>query len=230
MHAFPLHTHQSYLFGAILNGSATFVIDHTPALLQKGNTYLVPSNTGMGMDPVDAFSYLTICLRGKQADRLKQYHVSKYFPTTNADALLELTRKFLTKDLEEDGYVQGLVRLFGLMDSCQAITCNADMMTAGRYLQQHADVKFDLDALAKNMHVSKFHFIRSFQRQWGVTPKQYHQQCKVRFIRENIEQLTQSQAAYALGFATQSHMGAVFKKYMGITLKEYRDSLRRATS
>jgi AraC-like DNA-binding protein len=55
----------------------------------------------------------------------------------------------------------------------------------------------------------------------GITPKQYHQQCKVRKIKDMVFESSQSNIAYELNFTSQSHMNDVFKKYMGITTGSY---------
>ena len=59
----------------------------------------------------------------------------------------------------------------------------------------------------------------------GITPKQYHQQCKVRKIKNMVFENSQSDIAYALNFSTQSHMNSMFKKYMGISMGSYSSAI-----
>lgn len=78
-----------------------------------------------------------------------------------------------------------------------------------------------MDELARNSYVSKYHLIRTFKKEMGVTPKQYHQQCKVRKMKNMVFEDSQCDIAYELNFSTQSHMNSILKKYMGIPIGRY---------
>jgi AraC family transcriptional regulator len=81
-----------------------------------------------------------------------------------------------------------------------------------------------LDALASDVAMSKFHFVRLFKGSMGVSP--YHYLLKRRM--EQGRRLLQmgdmpiAQVAQAVGFADQSAFTAHFKKHFGVTPKEAR--------
>ena len=75
-----------------------------------------------------------------------------------------------------------------------------------------------LDELAKISNVSKYHFIKTFKKEIGLTPHQYILDLKLEYAIKLIKQKTPlSQIAYICGFSDQSHFIKSFKKYFGFT-------------
>lgn len=220
MHKFPYHTHNSFLVGAVLEGYGEFCIDDKIATLHEGDCYIVPSDKGVAINPKGNFSYITVCLKNELSTFMKAYKSDCYYYSGLSNRLLELTTNFQIQNIDEKSYVVHIVDLFGLYK-----TSNPDrsecIVKAIQYICNHAQSKFSLDELAKNCFMSKYHLIRTFKKEMGVTPKQYHQQCKVRKLKDMIFEVSQSNMAYMLNFSTQIHMDSIFKKYMGITPNSY---------
>lgn len=196
LHKFPYHTHNSFMVGAVLEGCSEFNIYNKTSKLSKGDAYIVPSNTGIAINPVSDFSYITICLEN------------------------ELANAFRTHNIDEQCFAIHLIDMFALYKVSAPVKSMCTEKTV-RYLNNHFQSKFSLDELARNSYVSKYHLIRTFKKEMEITPKQYHQQCKVRCIKNMVFENSQSDIAYALNFSTQSHMNSIFKKYMGITMGSY---------
>lgn len=92
---------------------------------------------------------------------------------------------------------------------------------AVRYMMENADCKYSLDILSEEVHVSKYYLARMFKETMGITPKRYHQQCRLREVKEKILKTQQSELAYGMNFSSQSHMESIFMEYMGISLGQY---------
>jgi AraC family transcriptional regulator len=80
------------------------------------------------------------------------------------------------------------------------------------------------DALASDVAMSKFHFVRLFKGSTGLSPYQY-------LLKRRMEQgkrllqmgdLPIAQVALAVGFGDQSAFTAHFKKHFGVTPREAR--------
>lgn len=69
--------------------------------------------------------------------------------------------------------------------------------------------------------MSKYHLAREFKKAMGVTPKRYHQQCRLRNVKKAISSHRQSDIAYQMDFSSQSHLESIFMEYMGISLGQY---------
>lgn len=75
-----------------------------------------------------------------------------------------------------------------------------------------------LEDISFNVGISKYHFLREFKKEFGLTPNQYIQIKKVNKARELLKKdVSLSSIAYDCGFTDQSYMIKVFKKYIGYT-------------
>ena len=224
LHKFPLHTHNSFMVGAVLEGCGEFNIDNKTSKLSKGDAYIVPSNTGIAINPISDFSYITICLKNELAIIMKDYRAESYYYSDLGDSLLELGNAFRAHNIDEQCFTMHLIDMFALYKVSAPAKSLLTEKTV-QYLNNHFQSKFSLDELARNSFVSKYYLIRTFKKEMGITPKQYHQQCKVRKIKNMVFENSQSDIAYALNFSTQSHMNSMFKKYMGISMGSYSSAI-----
>ena len=72
--------------------------------------------------------------------------------------------------------------------------------------------------MCRFVNVSKFHFIREFKNEVGITPYQFILNLKIKKIRQGvILQQPLSDLALDYGFSDQSHLCNTFKKYMGVS-------------
>lgn len=82
-----------------------------------------------------------------------------------------------------------------------------------------------LDELARVAELSPFHLIRLFRVRYGVTPFAYQRNLRVERARDALRSgESLAEIAASLGFADQSHLGRAFRKVMGATPGQYRQS------
>jgi AraC-like DNA-binding protein len=82
------------------------------------------------------------------------------------------------------------------------------------YIETHYKTTFSLDDLTEKAYLSKFHLIRIFKKQTGLTPHAYQMQLKLNEARRMIFQdKSLTEIAYELGFSDQAHFTNTFKKY-----------------
>lgn len=87
------------------------------------------------------------------------------------------------------------------------------------YINENISNKqLNLDEISLNAGYSKYHFLREFKKNFGVTPNEYVQIKRVSKARELLKKdFSLSSIAYESGFSDQSYMIKVFKKYTGYT-------------
>lgn len=91
------------------------------------------------------------------------------------------------------------------------------------YLRDHSSENISLKELAGMCHLSPYHFLRLFRRQYGLPPHTAQMQMRVNLGRRLLaEGETIANAAVATGFADQSHFTREFKKSVGTTPQKYR--------
>ena len=80
------------------------------------------------------------------------------------------------------------------------------------------DTNFTLDALASNVNLSKYHFLRLFKKEFGLTPHAFIINQRLNKANRLIQKgVSISQASIEVGFNDQSHYTRNFKKFFGYT-------------
>lgn len=90
------------------------------------------------------------------------------------------------------------------------------------YMESHYPEKITLDKLCGLAGLSKYHFIRSFTRDQGISPYNYLETIRIGAAKKLLEQgIAPSLAALKTGFSDQSHLTHFFKRYIGLTPGQY---------
>lgn len=94
------------------------------------------------------------------------------------------------------------------------------------YIHEHIAEGFSLETLASVVGISQFHFARMFKQSTGLTPHQYLVEQRLEKAKKLLvtSDLTISDVAYYCGFASQSHLTRLFRQYLNITPKAYRQN------
>ena len=80
------------------------------------------------------------------------------------------------------------------------------------------DENISLDTLALNCNLSKYHFLRVFKKEIGLTPHSFIINERLNRANNLIKEgITISEASLLVGFNDQSHFTRNFKKYFGYT-------------
>ncbi|KAF1024394.1 MAG: Bifunctional transcriptional activator/DNA repair enzyme Ada [Pseudomonas sp.] len=115
------------------------------------------------------------------------------------------------------------VRLPGSRAIGQGMTAKVQELLAG---QLHQPVP--LDTLGSELGLSKFHLLRAFQKETGLSPRQWAMQLRTRRAKGLLRAgVAACEVAHTLGFADQSHLNRHFRAAYGITPGHYQTVLKR---
>lgn len=85
-------------------------------------------------------------------------------------------------------------------------------------LAQRLDQTVSLDELAGELQLSKFHLLRAFQKDTGLSPRQWSMQLRTRRAQGLLRMgLCATEVAHAVGFVDQSHLNRHFRAAYGVT-------------
>jgi AraC family transcriptional regulator len=92
------------------------------------------------------------------------------------------------------------------------------------WIEGHLDEEFDLERLAAQAGLSKFHFHRLFKAATGVSPAKYQQNARMKEARRRLRETKESIVAIALdlGFSSPSHFAQVFRRETRMSPSDYR--------
>ncbi|HTG01096.1 MAG TPA: AraC family transcriptional regulator [Nitrospirota bacterium] len=98
------------------------------------------------------------------------------------------------------------------------------------YIEQNLWTPLELDELAKQAHLSKFHFCRTFKRYTGLNPMKYVAALRIDRAKELLKQqdISVSNVASKVGFRDLSNFIRQFKKVTGVTPSRYRGTAQES--
>lgn len=85
------------------------------------------------------------------------------------------------------------------------------------------EAKMSLEQLAGYMHLNKFSFAKEFRERYGLSPMNYVMMRKIFCAKSLITASTQlTELAYRFNFSDQAHFTRHFRRYVGVSPREYR--------
>ncbi|WP_338666823.1 AraC family transcriptional regulator [Pseudodesulfovibrio methanolicus] len=117
----------------------------------------------------------------------------------------------------------GVYRPDGWTDSKDTL-----LLRARDYVHDNIEDDISIEDLSRAVHLSKYHFIRLFRSQFGLTPHQYIINYRINRVREELAAGAPStDVAQRFGFFDVSHMNRHFKRAYGLTPRQYQIQLTK---
>ncbi len=93
-------------------------------------------------------------------------------------------------------------------------------------IERHSNVALNLRQLAREAHLSPYHFLRTFQRVAGVTPHQYVQRVRLReaalrVLAPQPQRAKILDVAFDCGFEDVSNFNRAFRAEFGVSPRKY---------
>lgn len=97
-----------------------------------------------------------------------------------------------------------------------------------RYMDTHITEDLNIDALAEHVYLSKYHMMRLFRRETGITVHDYLTQRRLLLARDHIRAgLSATDACYRSGWRSYSSFTRAYSKQFGTTPTGRRDTSAR---
>lgn len=101
---------------------------------------------------------------------------------------------------------------------------DSPLLRVADYIERHCDEDLRVERLASEAGLSPAYFSEVFKKAVGLSPHRYLLRARVARAREalSLTDVDLASIALDLGFSSQSHLTAVFRKIVGMTPAEYR--------
>ena len=94
-----------------------------------------------------------------------------------------------------------------------------------QYIDEHFSEPITLDTLAQMVHINKYHLVRTFQKEYGITPINYLIERRLeesRFMLKNTN-YSASQIVSLLGFSSSSYFSQCCRRKEHMSPSQYRE-------
>jgi len=96
------------------------------------------------------------------------------------------------------------------------------------YIHNNFAEDISIDELSHVANISKYHLIRLFRSQFGLSPHQYILNHRINKVREALKNgVSATDVAHEFGFFDSSHLNRHFKRAYGVTPKQYQLQVQR---
>jgi AraC-like DNA-binding protein len=102
-----------------------------------------------------------------------------------------------------------------------------EIIKGKEYIEDHWQKEFDIDKMAGAVNLSRYHYMRLFKKDTGMTPFDYYQDVKIGKIKEKLcdKNLSVTQAFTDCGVDYSGNYLRIFKEKVGMTPSQYRMSM-----
>jgi AraC-like DNA-binding protein/mannose-6-phosphate isomerase-like protein (cupin superfamily) len=241
MQKFPAHFHEYYVIGFIEKGQRHLVC--------KGEEYIINPGDLLLFNPYDTHSCEQI--DGKTLDyrcinvtpevmkkAMLEINDNECLPCFQQNVLYhseivcnlrELHLKISQGDSELKKEELFLYLLEELIQMHSDLTIqfpvsetSNEIKTICNYLEENYTKTITLNDLSNLTGWSKFHLLRSFTKQKGISPYSYLETIRVNHAKKLLEQgVKPIEVSFLTGFSDQSHLTKFFKRQVGLTPKQY---------
>lgn len=241
-HSFERHSHDEFVISANLRGEENVWLDgrtfeagpgcvtcYNPGQIQGGGVaegqpwhfaslYVAPEQLAMilGLQCLE-FERPARCLpalSGALAEGVERVLGEDHF-------IRERGEERLTLLLAEIAHALGVRLPREAAESTRRITRLQEWLAADLARQP------SLDEMAGYLGLSRFHLLRSFQKQVGLSPRQWAMQLRTRRAQALLRSgLPATEVAHTLGFADQSHLNRHFRAAYGIAPGSFQRAVR----
>ena len=219
--SYPLHNHVSVLtIGIILDGSVVLTTNKETRIYKQNETFTIFPYEPHSISAHDSYSLLTLCIDKNTVNNADVITIQKHIG-------LLLMQALNMGKINQYQILQLLSCLDKTSDSSnwQLKIHTPYIHDLKRQLELYPECKLSVEEMAQNAFLSKYHFIRSFKAEVGLTPHQFQIQNRIRKAQRLIHEAdTITEVALTTGFCDQSHFIKQFEKYVGLPPLTYKYS------
>ena len=235
------HSHDEFSFGVIDSGSAIYENMKENNLIGAGATVTINPGDIHSCNPKNGkWSYRMLFVNAKWVGDLQK----DIFKNSNSDYQV-----FSQHLINDRTHYEQFSKLFEYLKSgksaLKAESLLIQFLSSNLFssklisnksdksrLKQVKDLLMDclnqnlsLDELSKHSGLSRFHLIRSFKENFGLTPHAFQIDQRIKRAKELLKKGHDiSEISYLLGFNDQSHFQRHFKKRLAMTPKKYQSA------
>ncbi len=248
MQKFPNHFHEYYVIGFIEKGQRYLSCKNKEYTIEPGDLLLFNPHDNHACEQIDGktLDYRCINIQPEiMSKALLEITGKEYLPYFTSQVifhseLVSLLRELHQMIMQEEKDFRKEEIFFFLLEQLieeyteqEVPTGNLEQSTEAKaiceFLEKHYMENITLDDLCNLTGLSKYYLLRSFTKHKGISPYSYLETLRIDKAKKLLEQgILPIDVALQTGFTDQSHFSNFFKKFIGLTPKQYMNIFRTA--
>jgi AraC family chemosensory pili system transcriptional regulator ChpD len=241
-HRFERHSHDEFVISANLRGEESVWLDGRSFDAGPGaiTTYNPGQIQGGGVDEGQPWQFVSLYVAPDQlATMLGLQRLEFERSTDHLPALAAALADAVERVLGNDAFVRlrgeerltlllaEIARAMGVRLPQESLENGGRIADLQDWLAADLARQPSLDEMAAHLGLSRFHLLRSFQKQVGLSPRQWAMQLRTRRAQALLRAgLPATEVAHELGFADQSHLNRHFRAAYGVSPGNFQRALR----
>lgn len=241
MQRFPNHFHDYYVIGFIENGQRYLQCNNREHIINAGDMVIFNPMDTHTCEQADGKVLDYRCINVKKdimqkaiyeitgEERLPSFTQNVIYHSELAACLRELQLIIFEEETDFKKEELFLILIEQLLrEYSDSVTVSVqrkpslETKTVCDYLEKNYTNTISLDNLSSLTGLSKYHLIRSFTRQKGISPYNYLETIRICEAKKLLEKgIPPIEVTFQTGFSNQSHFSNFFKKLIGLTPRQY---------
>lgn len=241
MQKFPNHFHDYYVIGFVEEGRRHLSCKNKKYAIGTGDLVLFGPGESHTCEPIDNKTLDYRCINIKEdimkkvvfeitgRDYLPRFTENVLFHSELVSSLREFHLMIMeeTKDFKKEELFLFIIEqlITEYSDIVPEITIqetNMEIRTVCDFLEDNYMNNITLNELSNLTGLSRYYLIHSFTKEKGISPYNYLQTIRIGKAKELLEQgVAPIEVAMKTGFTDQSHFTNFFKKFIGLTPRQY---------
>lgn len=220
--SYDTHNHSNhYIFVLPIYGKVNIQFKNKNIECCENEIIIIPPYIPHSIFQQNKMTFLSFCI-GK-------LFIKSYTPNIAEQIVRDFLEAFCSKEII--GYYQKEL----LINSLRTLYCQkkdynqnfeADISGLIKHIENQPECNETLTDFSKEIHISKYYFIRKFKNSVGMTPHQFRIQNRIRKAQRLLNNgKTVADVSAEMGFYDQSHFDKYFYRIVGISPSEYIGSI-----
>ncbi|MDR0579050.1 MAG: AraC family transcriptional regulator [Campylobacteraceae bacterium] len=202
--SFPIHFHKRFCIGKVIFGEKYITINNREKKISKNEIFIIPPYIAHSCRANGSIDYLVFCFDYNKSSDTETLSEGANFLNINLDEITKLVNNTCNNIFIKNNIVDYLIR----------------------YLEDNYNSDIKLNWLANKLGYSKYYILHLFKEKVGISLHQYIIQLRIKKAKRKNKSNNLLGIALESGFFDRSHFIKNFKKYEGITPKEYYKSTK----
>ncbi len=219
--SYPEHNHTSvYVLGLVLRGEIMLKRRNFPCMYRPGTVFMVPPYEPHSVVSCGAYDMLCLCVNASYLAFYEKERMQK--PRSDIEKCAAvLAEENLLSGEDTSLLTQELEKIYFCRTTVSSREEGIDRVK--RRIERFPEEIWNIEQMAQEARMNKFHLIRAFHKTVGLTPHQFQIQNRVRKAQRLLPEVPlMTEAALSAGFYDQSHFIKHFKKILGLAPKDYK--------